>query len=430
MREELRKYAEDGYALVEHIANDIGPRVPGSDEEKQLHLHMSEKLKEIGLKPRTEKFIFAPFSSIGGMPYAGWGGIVTLVLLVLAFVFGNINVMAGIILHSIACLYGVGLLIWIITSVLKYKTWLDWLFKQEVSHNTYAELVPEDGEYDYTIYLTGHTDTSWTLKHSVCGKHHPAFIYIKIGIGAVSTILAIALAFAMLVLYCCCAFDSSLIYAYIYTSAILGSLSPLLMAGCFMLCLYRERNPRAASPGAMDNATGVALAYETIKYFKENPDKMPKRCRIIDMSVGAEEAGLRGSLAFVRGHKDDGMLNNAYHINIDSIADKDFFEVISGDAWLCPHFDKELAEMAYDAMKESGVQKPGRMSNPVGGCDSTPFQKAGVKSITLAAQNPIMSNYYHTLYDVPERFDSDVMLTGFESIIRIIYKIEEKETNK
>ncbi len=424
MREQLRSYAEDGYKLVEHIANDIGPRVPGSDEEKQLHTEMSGKLKDIGLNPKTEKFIFAPFSSIGGMPYVGWGGIVTLALLVIAFLFSDISVIAGIVLHCIAFLYGFGLLMWIIFGVLKYKTWFDWAFKQEVSHNTYAELTPDDGEYDYTIYLTGHTDTSWTLKHSVCGKHHPAFIYTKIGIGAVSTILAIALSFIMFVLYLCG------VYEYLEMAIVLGCLSPILGLGCFMLCLYRERNPRAASPGAMDNATGVALAYETIKYFKENPDKLPPRCRIIDMNVGAEESGLRGSIAFTRKHKDDGMLDNAYHINIDSIADKDFFEVIHGDAWLCPHFDKELASLAHEAMKESGVEKPGRMSNPVGGCDSTPFQKAGVPSVTLAAQNPIMSNYYHTLYDVPERFDSDVMLTGFETVIRLIGKIAEKESNK
>ncbi len=424
MREQLRSYAEDGYALVEHIANDIGPRVPGSDEEKQLHKEMSGKLKDIGLNPKTEKFIFAPFSSIGGMPYVGLGGIVTILLLVIAFVFGEISIIAGIVLHCIALLYGFGLLMWIIFGVLKYKTWFDWAFKQEVSHNTYAELTPENGEYDYTIYLTGHTDTSWTLKHSVCGKHHPAFIYTKIGIGAVSTILAIALSFIMFVLYLLG------VYEYAIMAVVLGSMSPVLALGCFMLCLYRERNPRAASPGAMDNATGVALAYETIKYFKENPDKLPPRCRIIDMNVGAEESGLRGSIAFTRKHKDDGMLTNAYHINIDSIADKDFFEVIDGDAWLCPHFDKELAKLAHEAMKESGVEKPGRMSNPVGGCDSTPFQKAGVPSVTLAAQNPIMSNYYHTLYDVPERFDSDVMLTGFETVIRLIGKIAEKESNK
>lgn len=435
MREELKKYAQEAYEHVEFIANEIGPRIPGTEGEKRLHDHISGKLKDLGLNPKTEKFIFAPFSSIGGLPYAGWGGIIITILTLIGIALGSISTVAGLAIHFIATAYTLVLWTWIISSVFKYKTWFDWCFKQEISHNTYAELLPEDGEYDYTIFLSGHTDTSWTLKHSaIKSKLNPAFIYIKIGVGALSTVLASLISIVCFVLTITVMFTSNTqvvfdcAQGYYYMTMVGIFSAPFLMVGAFLLTLYRERNPRVASPGAMDNATGIALAYEIVKYYKENPDRMPKRCRIVDMNCGAEEAGLRGSLAFVRSHKDDGMLDNAYHINIDSVADKDFFEVIHGDAWLCPHFDKGLEDMFFDAMKEAGIEKPGNMSNPVGGCDSTPFMKAGVKSITFAAQNPIMSNYYHTLYDVPERFDADVVGLGMDVVLRVIDKIAEKET--
>lgn len=435
MREELKKYAQEAYEHVEFIANEIGPRTPGTEGEKKLHDHISGKLKDLGLNPKTEKFIFAPFSSIGGLPYAGWGGIIITILTLIGIALSGATSVGAMTIHFVSVAYTLLLWVWIVCSVFKYKTWFDWCFKQEVSHNTYAELLPEDGEYDYTIFLSGHTDTSWTLKHSaIKSKLNPAFIYIKIGVGAISTVLASLLAVTCFILSAIYVFSSDLevavecleIYRPLSYACIFSS--PFLMVGAFLLTLYRERNPRVASPGAMDNATGIALAYEIVKYYKENPDRMPKRCRIVDMNCGAEEAGLRGSLAFVRSHKDDGMLDNAYHINIDSVADKDFFEVIHGDAWLCPHFDKDLENMFFDAMKEAGIEKPGNMSNPVGGCDSTPFMKAGVKSITFAAQNPIMSNYYHTLYDVPERFDADVVGLGMDVVLRVIDKIAEKET--
>lgn len=435
MREELKKYAQEAYEHVEFIANEIGPRTPGTEGEKKLHDYISGKLKDLGLNPKTEKFIFAPFSSIGGLPYAGWGGIIITILTLIGIALSGATIVGAMTIHFVSVAYTLLLWVWIVCSVFKYKTWFDWCFKQEVSHNTYAELLPEDGEYDYTIFLSGHTDTSWTLKHSaIKSKLNPAFIYIKIGIGAISTVLASLLAVTCFILSAIYVFSSDLEVAVecleIYRSLSYACIfsSPFLMVGAFLLTLYRERNPRVASPGAMDNATGIALAYEIVKYYKENPDRMPKRCRIVDMNCGAEEAGLRGSLAFVRSHKDDGMLDNAYHINIDSVADKDFFEVIHGDAWLCPHFDKDLENMFFDAMKEAGIEKPGNMSNPVGGCDSTPFMKAGVKSITFAAQNPIMSNYYHTLYDVPERFDADVVGLGMDVVLRVIDKIAEKET--
>lgn len=430
MKEKLQKYTDEAYGMVEYAANEIGQRVPGTDGEKKFHDYLADKFREIGLQPKTEKFIFAPRSSIGGLPYAGWGGIVLAIILILAALGTRLSLYIGVALYFFAAVYSIGLWTWGICSVFKYKTWFDWCFKQEVSHNTYAQLLPEDGKFDYTIYLTGHTDTSWTLKHSAARSHF-ILIYIKIGIGAISVGLLTALAFAAFVCIMMAQFmkepslDTSvaLIKAInvIFYITVFGA--PALMIGSFMLALYNEKNPRVASPGAMDNATGVAIAYETIKYFKENPEEAPKGCRIIAMGVGAEESGIRGSINFVRAHKNDGMLQNAYHINIDSIADKEFFEVIHGDAWLCPHFDKDMTAMAFEAMKDAGIENPGDIANPVGGCDSTPFQKAGIPSVTIAAQNPVMTDYYHTLYDVPERFEAETVGKGLEVTIRLVKKI-------
>ncbi len=431
MEERLKKYTDEAYAIVEYAANEIGQRVPGSEGEKKFHGYLADKFGEIGLRSTTEKFIFAPRGSIGGLPYAGWGGVILAVLLVLGVLGGKLHPQIGAALHFFAALYGIGLWTWVIASVFKYKTWFDWCFKQEMSYNTYAELLPQSGKYDRTIFLTGHTDTSWTLKHSAA-KGSSAFIYVKIGIGAVSVALTTSLALVCFVCSMGFAFSASDETALTFYKAvdalfyIVTFSSPALIVGSYMLTLYNEKNPRVASPGAMDNATGVAIAYETIKYFKENPEEAPANCRIIAMGCGAEEAGLRGSINFVRAHKKDGLLSNACHINIDSIADKDYFEVIHGDAWLCPRFDREMTKIACEAMKEAGVPNPGDISNPVGGCDSTPFQKAGVKSVTIAAQNPAMTYYYHTLFDVPERFEKETVGRGLEIAVRIVKKLDER----
>lgn len=433
MRDEIKKYGNETYELVEYMSKEIGPRIPGSENETKLHGYMSDKLKEIGLNPKTESFVFAPYGSIGGLPMAGWAGILGAVALMLTMILAQLTIVSAFIVSSAACLYMIGLWIWLIVSVFNYKTIFDWAFKHKVSHNTYAELLPEDGEYDYTIILSGHTDTSWTLKLSA-SQHKLGFVgtVIKLAVGAVSVGIVTLLTLAVFVLLCVCIDD----YTYELYEAIenigiaVGVLAPILCVGCFFLTMYNERTAEIASPGAMDNATGIAIAYETVKYFKENPDKMPARCRIIDCNCGAEESGLRGSIAFTRKHKDDGMLNNAWHINIDSIADKDYFEVINGDAWLCKNFDKDLEGMFMDSMTEAGIEKPGKIKNPVGGCDSTPFQKSGVKSITFAAQNPIMSDYYHTYKDVSERFEPETVGLGLDVVLRVIDKVAAFEDAK
>ncbi len=433
MRKELDKYSNEAYAIVEHAANEIGQRIPGSQGEKQLHDYMSGKLKEIGLEPKTEKFCFAPHSSIGGLPYAGWGGIVGAIIAFVACIVAQITVVGAMAIHFIGALYMIGLWVWVIVAVFKYNTCFDWFFKQKMSHNTYAELLPKDGKYDYTIYLCAHTDTSWTLKLSASqGKAGFAGVIARIAIGAISTGIVSAISLVLMIVSMVCAFAPTIdaYSAYMVMSYLTWFGSPFLAVGAFLLTMYNEKTPEIASPGAMDNATGVAIAYEVVKYFKENPDKMPANCRIIDFNCGAEEAGLRGAMDFVKRHKEDGMLDNAYQINVDSIADKDFFEVIHGDDWLCKHFDEGLKNMFIEAMKEAGIENPGDISNPVGGCDSTPFQKSGVRSITFAAQNPIMSDYYHTYKDVPDRFEPETVGLGLDVVLRVIDKIADEENAK
>lgn len=433
MREELKKYGDDAYKMVEYAANEIGPRLPGSKNEKKYHDYMSGKLKEIGLEPVTESFVFAPHASIGGLPYAGWAGIIGCVLTLIATILAHFSVYGGVAMHFVCSVYLIFVWIWLFVSVFKYHTCFDWCFKHKVSHNTYAELLPEDGKYDYTIFLSGHTDTSWTLKLSA-SQYKLGFVgvVLRLGLGAIAvgvvTIVSlIMLVLSMMMLYGDYSIEvtANVIKAYSVMSQIALYGSPVAIVCSFLLTMYNEKTEEIASPGAMDNATGVSIAYQVVKYYKENPDKMPKNCRIVDCNVGAEESGLRGSIAFTRKHKDDGMLDNAYHINIDSVADAEHFEVIHGDSWLCPHFDKDLENMFFDAMKEAGIKKPGNIANPVGGCDSTPFQKAGVKSITFAAQNPVMSDYYHTFRDVPERFSPETVGLGLDVVIRVISKIEE-----
>lgn len=438
MRDELKKYGDEAYKMVEYAAREIGPRLPGSNNEKKYHDYMSDKLKELGLNPVTESFVFAPHASIGGLPYAGWAGIIGCVLTVLATILASLSAYAGLAMHFVCTMYMICTWIWLVVSVFKYHTCFDWCFKHKVSHNTYAELLPDDGKYDYTIFLSGHTDTSWTLKLSASqNKLGFVGVVLRLALGAIAVAAVTIVSVVMLILIMMLnygtdtlSYDTLVNTAkayYVIKQMVLYS-SPIVIICAFLLTMYNEKTEAIASPGAMDNATGVSIAYQVVKYYKENPDKMPKNCRIVDCNIGAEESGLRGSIAFTRKHKNDGMLDNAYHINIDSVADEDHFEVIHGDSWLCPHFDKDLERMFKESMREAGIKNPGDIANPVGGCDSTPFQKSGVKSITFAAQNPVMSHYYHTYHDVPERFSAETVGLGLDVVLRVIDKIDQEHT--
>lgn len=436
MREELRPYAEEAYGIVETAANDIGPRLPGSDNEKKFADFMAGKLEDIGVKPVKEKFLVAPRASIGGIPYAGWVGIAAGVLMLIPpFTSWGIG------FHGLAFFACLATCVWLVCSVFLYKTWFDFAFKQEVSQNVYGELLPKDGKYDYTVMISGHTDTSWNWKHSAVTKHMrggPVPVFVKMGIGIVAFFFIFAASAATFIgelAYITADTLTESMYDFVmnmqnFAIALFVLIPVFVIPGCFFVTLWADRNPRTASPGAMDNATGIGIAYAVAKYFKENPDKQPANCRIIDFNCGSEEAGLRGSIAFTRAHKGEDILKNCWNINVDSIADHDYFQVIHGDTWQFTKFDETLGKMLHDSMVDAGIDNPGDIANPVGGCDSTPFTKAGVRSITFAAQNPVLTHYYHTFYDTSDRFAVDTVGLGLDVVLRVIDKIAEYEAGK
>ena len=433
MKEENRRYAEEAFEIVEHAAKKIGSRLPGSDGEKEYAAYMGDKLRSIGIEPVREEFAVSPRASIGGIPYAGYLGLIMSALVYVALHLSA--VWYGMALASVVCW------VWLILSVFLYKTWFDMFFKQEISQNTYGELLPPDGKYDYTIILSGHTDTSWCWRHSAHAskfkKTKPAMGLVatlaKVGFGVICFLFLPAVSIAMTVI------SSGVYFGEVWALKIANSASfanflfamhflPVVTAiGCMFVVMWADPNPRNASRGAMDNATGCALSFAVTKYFHDHPEKMPKNCRIIDFNCGSEEAGLRGSIAFTREHKGEPILENTWNINIDSVADKDFFEVVIKDDWQFCRFDTDLEKMFKDTFNELGIvsKTNGCIHNPVGGCDSTPMTKAGMKSVTFAAQDPTLTYYYHTWHDMPERFELETVGDGFDVILGVIDKIDK-----
>ena len=426
---ERQEYADLAFDIVKH-ASDNGSRLPGSEGERKFANYMGEKLEEIGIKPIKEEFAVSPRASIGGIPFVG---VIGLIVCALVYFAGAIpGIWIGL---SIVTIFA---WVWIVSTIFFYKKWFDMFFPQKISQNVYGELLPADGKYDYTIFLSGHLDTSWNWKHSEHTykyRNNPIkgliATYLKVGAGVIGFFVLTAVSFVFMVyvsgLYSGAEFAFRMMEGMEQFQLALYFIVPFIAILEAFLIMWADKNPENASRGAMDNATGIALSYAVTKYFHDNPDKMPKNCRIIDLNVGSEEAGLRGSMAFGEEHKGEDILKNAWNINIDSVADKDYFEVVIKDDWQFCRFDTDLEKMFKDTFAELGIESKsgGCIHNPVGGSDSTPMTKAGIKSVTFAAQNPMLTYYYHTFRDTVDRFDKDTVGMGLEVVLSVIDKIEK-----
>ena len=392
-----------------------GPRLPGSSAEQKAADALVKEIKlQTGVDAQKEEFTLRPRSGIGAIPYMGFLAYISLLIYFLGLVKGLESIFGIVSIVLMTCMW-----IFTILHILRYKTCFDFLFKKARSNNVIAELPARGGQaQDFTIIFSGHIDTSWNWPIAV---KYPKLTIPAVGIGIVGALTFFI--FILIKLIANLSFDEYPI------TKILPAICGLTF---FPLCVFLSYNEKKASPGAMDNLSGLGLALEVFKFFKANPKAVPDDCRIIFAGMGAEEAGLRGSSAYVKrhlGHDDILVPGKTYVVNIDSIADKDHFEVVQGDLWQTAFFDKNMCDMAFAAMDEAGL-KPKRILNPVGGCDSTPFHKAGIATCTLAAQCPTVSDYYHTYKDVSTRFGEDVLSDGFGVILRMTDKIIKQHKSR
>lgn len=393
------------FDFIKHIVDAYGPRLPGSAEERAAQADIAEYMeKETGVKPTVEKFRLAPRASIGAIPYLGIAGFIALILY-------YVHPIASLIVATCALIFAV-------VQVFLYKGWFDKLFKQEESNNTYS-VIDGKGKIDHTIVFSAHTDSSWLWQMAV---KNPKTMILKTVYGVVGVVAVLIGSVIRLIVGMISVFNYDIPFGlYLFLT-----IAPLIfIPGLYWLCIYLSYDKKKASPGAMDNLTGIGTAIYMGRYFKENPDKLPDNCRIITAALGSEEAGLKGSEAFMKAHAGDTtLLVDPYFVNLDSLRDYDHFNAVKGDSWQFTKFDEDLKNMLIRAFENAGV-KPNVIVNPVGGCDSTPICKRGYKTITFAAQDPVVTDYYHTYNDTYESLDMKTLEKSIDILLDVTEQIHE-----
>ncbi|UKI52188.1 MAG: M28 family peptidase [Clostridium sp.] len=166
------------------------------------------------------------------------------------------------------------------------------------------------GKTDYTIVLSAHYDSSWNWN---LAKKNPKTFIPKIVYGVVGLLSILVFGFVL-------QFAAGGAYAHpLWTNAAtitawkwyayVGYILPIVcIPGLYFITQFLSHDKTIASPGCMDNLTGIGLNQEIAKHFSAHPEDLPENCRLICAAMACEESGLRGSRAFVKHHKDDGML--------------------------------------------------------------------------------------------------------------------------
>jgi Zn-dependent M28 family amino/carboxypeptidase len=171
------------------------------------------------------------------------------------------------------------------------------------------------------------------------------------------------------------------------------------------------------SPGACDNASGVAALIEIASAAAR--EAQPLRT-IAFAAFADEEHGCAGSTAYCVTHRDE-LEATVAMVNLDALG------------WARPgrralYSDPAIRDLAYETAEEAGWQPEEELEASLfPGSDYNPFIDAGVPA-AFYWRYPPGHPYYHTAGDVPELLDMSVVTETTSVAARLVYRLANDET--
>ncbi|MHA2182432.1 MAG: M28 family metallopeptidase, partial [Promethearchaeota archaeon] len=208
--------------------------------------------------------------------------------------------------------------------------------------------------------------------------------------------LSVFLIFLIIRTYTPIKLDFTIVSTGIWVFTIIISISNL-----FLLFLNTNNN----SPGALDNATGMAIVFELSKHFQQNPTK---NFNLWFCQFSAEELGTMGSRIFVNNHESKLIKGKTFQINLEMISCRgqtsnqvEFFKSygIYPRKKIAPLLSKYVSKAAL----EEDVNIRGFHSTVGAHTDSVPFHQRGYYSIDLITRAG--AKFTHSKFDTPDKAD-------------------------
>lgn len=180
------------------------------------------------------------------------------------------------------------------------------------------------------------------------------------------------------------------------------------------------------SPGANDNATGVATA---ISLAEELGVEEPANLDVWIVLTGGEESLMQGMRSFVRAHREQLPRASAYVLNLDSVGSGEVrFETGEG-----PAVTYELASRLTalcEAIAESDAMRENRFrATPLRhgfATDALPARLAGLAATTITCLEPgaLVPANFHTAADLPDAIDPDALDRAHGFALELIRQLD------
>lgn len=382
--------------LTARLIERYGPRLTGTESCRGAADELYEEMKPACDAVERESFTMHPGSFLGFMKVSPTLFIAATFLMFFGYVASAAMV------YTIAAIMA-------FSQFICYREVFDVFYPVREGVNIYGVIEPA-GEVRCQVIVSGHHDSAYefTLMTRLPG------IY-RFCVAGMILALTLAPVFA---------------WASLVSLTMRGGgsgIASALTVGAFVslvfivpMYIFTGRN---GTPGAGDNLIASAITVELAKYYggaKKAGNHMLRHTRLIFASFDAEEAGLRGSRAFVKRHRAKLHAVPTSVLNLDSIYRADRIKFLVSDINGFVRLSRAMAKECMAAAAAAGYEsRPFCVYPGVGGTDAAEFAKIGIEATTLIALPTDVEKertVYHTREDTVENIEPGAV----EACIRII----------
>ena len=397
--------------LFNYVKSFSFPRLAGTIGEKKAVDLTIKNFKDIGfndLQIQKEPFEFSDFYSTTLIKLIM---VINLTFSLFVLMFAYINLFFTIIIGGIMTI-----VVFLIIKGLKHPEdpgfWGEYYGKTISATNVYVKLAAKILPTDLAgnIIISAHLDSkSQTFKTYWRVFFYRVWLYGGIILGGLFILLFIHN-------YTIIKINLFLVGTGIWIFTILISISNV-----FLMFL----NTHNKSPGALDNASGMAVVFELSNYFKNN---VLDNFNIWFCQFSAEELGTMGSRVFVSNHESEFIKGRIFQINLDMIScankRKNQVEYLKSYGVLprkkiAPLLSKYLDNAAI----EENVHIKGFHLSTGAHTDSVPFHLRGYDSVDIATR--VGGKYTHNRIDTPDKVDPHILLEACLIIRRVILSLDK-----
>ncbi len=402
---EVRLYTNYAIKNIKKVCKDYGPRPVGSEAEKNAQLHMKSELESSCDSVTREEYKCSDKAFMAWVPLGA-------VLILFSTVMFTLGIPVASLAASLVTLFI------ILAEFIFYKPVLDIFFPKKTSGNVIG-VRKASGETKKRIIIAGHTDSAFEWTYTYHGGHNvvltiilTAVIAILVGIGGS--------------IYALVAGESGLVWTGDSLAMKIIAVVTYITVPVIVAAIGFTNYSRPVT-GANDDLSGCFLSAAVMKFLEANNIRF-ENTEVVSAMVGGEEAGLRGTKAFMKAHAEEFKNEKdvqTIFVAFDTIRESDFMAIYDKDMTGVVKNDERVAKLLQTAAKNVGYEVPIKTIE-LGSTDAAAASQAGIPASAFTAMDPAPARYYHTRLDTEDNLDPKTLEIGLKVALEAVFLFDEQ----